>query len=202
MVENTEERKGDWFVTYSGKRFYAFDARVEDINIKDIAHSLSLQTRWNGHCKTFYSIASHSLACARVAERIPATADVVAWALMHDAAEAYIGDIIRPIKKALLVDFGNQAFTMKEVEERLLRIIAEKFNLPWPIPETVFEIDNRMLVMEAMYLTNYGKPDHWVTERPWADIKPYAGAHVLLYQEPRAAEDVFLARAREYLKLA
>lgn len=194
-----EERKGDWFVTFTGRRFYAFDARVEDIDIKDIAHSLALQTRWNGHCQTFYSVASHSLACARAAEKVPSSLDIVAWALMHDAAEAYIGDIIRPIKRSLRV--GDDSFT-DAVEMPLLKLIAEKFNLPWPIPEMVFEIDNRMLVTEALYLTNYGKADHWVTEKPWADIKPYAGAHALLYQEPRAAEEAFLARAREYLKLA
>jgi hypothetical protein len=45
----TNTRKGDWFVTFTGRRFYPLDARVEDIDIRDIAHSLALQSRWMGH---------------------------------------------------------------------------------------------------------------------------------------------------------
>lgn len=196
-------RKGDWFVTYTGRRFYPFDARVEDVDLKDIAHSLALQTRWNGHCKTFYSIASHSLACAKVAEEYGASAADVMWCLMHDAAEAYIGDIISPIKRTLVVDFGDAmtAMTINEAEDHLLRIIARKFRIPEKMPPIAKEIDLRMLVTEALHLTNYARDDHWVTEKPWAHIKPYGDDHVLLMQSPTMAEATFLARAEEYLSL-
>lgn len=217
----TSTRNGDWFVTFTGRRFYPFDARLEDIDIVDIAHSLSLQTRWMGHCKTFYSIASHSLACARVAEQQglahmqrennPGISsddmDVMRWCLMHDASEAYVGDIIRPIKRSLVVVEGKlfEPNTVlepfKAYEDTLHRLIAERFGLPWPIPEAVHEIDNRMLVTEAKYLTNYPSAEHWIHEKNWAHIKPYAGDHVLLYQTMELAEEKFLVLAQEYLGL-
>jgi len=201
------ERKGEWFVTYTGRRFYPFDPRVADIDIKDIAHSLSLQTRWLGHCKTHYSIASHSLACARVAEMGAQPPEVVRWCFMHDASEAYVGDVIRPIKRSLWVADGPNTvedirmFPFKTVEDRIHKLIAERFKLPWSMPAMVHEIDNRMLMTEALHLTNYMRDPHWVHEKPWADVKPYAGDHVLLLQSMTSAEEAFLARAKEYLEL-
>lgn len=221
----SETRKGDWFVTFTGRRFYPLDPRVEDIDIRDIAHSLALQTRWNGHCKNFYSVASHSLACLRVVEEMNKARDVVEgegaaeqerawadearWALMHDAAEAYTGDIIRPLKRSLVTWDADGVFAPfgKVVEEPLLQLIAERFGLPWPIPQAVHEIDNRMLVTEAVNLTNYWGDryedghQHWIYEKPWASIKPYAGDHVLIHQTMEAAEKAFLELAKEYLSL-
>lgn len=233
---STAERKGDWFVTYTGRRFFPLDPRVEDVDIRDIAHALALQTRWMGHCKTFYSIASHSLACARVAEKNNEPAVVVHWALMHDAAEAYVGDIVRPIKQYLCrpacaenfndavdpqvglyledpdekgyarIDGFVQAFGTG-IEKRLLRLIAERFGLPWPVPETVKEIDNRMLVTEALHMTNYDGEryvdgeTHWIHEPNWKAIKLFGDAHVLLHQTPQQAEEAFLKLAKEYLGL-
>lgn len=201
------DRIGDWFVTYTGRQFYPFDARVEDINIEDIAHSLSMQTRWMGHCKAFYSIASHSLACARIAEKELASPEIVAWALMHDAAEAYVGDIIRPIKGYLAVVTPSSfsapsALTpIKFIEDKLLQCIAERFLLPWPMPPDILVIDNRMLITEAQANTNYMSHEHWVHQKPWRHIKPYANPDVLLWQTSEVAEQAFLARAKEYLDL-
>jgi hypothetical protein len=214
-------RCGDWFVTFTGKRFYPLDPRIEDIEIRDIAHSLSLQARWMGHSQTHYSVASHSLACACVAERdYPGVTDISAWCLMHDAAEAYVGDVIRPIKRYLYrvarsheVNWGKQFLeepdvggysriegfvqTFGGVEDRILRLIAEKYKFPWPIPEVVHTIDNRMLVTEALALTRYVSDRHWIYEKPWADTKPYAD-HVLIHQSMEAAEKAFLGIAKEY----
>jgi hypothetical protein len=206
----TETRKGDWFVTFTGRRFYPLDPRVEDIDIRDIAHSLALQSRWMGHCKTHYSIASHALACARVAEMGDCHEDTVKWCLMHDASEAYVGDVIRPIKRSLLVDTsppdcpspqGTWVESFKALENRFHQLIAERFDLPEEMPDAVHEIDNRMLVTEAYHLTNYERDQHWITEKSWAHIKPYAGDHVLLHQTLEGAEQNFLARATEYLGL-
>lgn len=211
---STAERKGDWFVTYTGRRFFPLDPRVEDVDIKDIAHSLALQTRWMGHCKNFYSIASHSLACARIAEKTGEPAVVVHWALMHDAAEAYTSDIVRPIKGRLGFVTGNAhdalavgLYPYKTFEESMLRLIAERFSLPWPIPEAVKRIDNRMLVTEAEHMTNYDGERyvdgerHWIHEPKWQAVKPYGDDHVLLHQGPEEAERCFLQLAQEYLGL-
>jgi 5'-deoxynucleotidase YfbR-like HD superfamily hydrolase len=213
MIDTTE-RKGDWFVTYTGRRFYPLDPRVEDIDLADIAHALALQTRWNGHCKRFYSIASHSLACAAVAHRLYGVISrsethrhIFRWALMHDAAEAYTGDIIRPIKHSLwMVRPGEDLRTapsFKQVEAELLMLIAKRFKLPWPMHDEVKNIDNRMLVTEAKALTNYwgekykGGQEHWVYEKPWNAIEPYE-EDALLFLGPDEAEQRFLRQAQEF----
>lgn len=101
------ERKGDWFQTFSGKRFYPFDPRPEDIHIKDIAHSLSLLCRFQGHVRDFYSVGQHSILVCGVFKKLIAgttlrdNSKAYLCALLHDATEAYCGDCIRPIKKSM-----------------------------------------------------------------------------------------------------
>src|ERR1700683_336889 len=85
--------RGAWIVTFSGRRFYVLDPRPSDVRIEDIAHSLSLQCRFNGHVKNFYSVAQHSVL---VSERCD-PADAL-YGLLHDASEAYIGDMSAPLK--------------------------------------------------------------------------------------------------------
>ena len=100
-------RYGGWIETYTGIAFYPLDPRVSEINIDDIAHSLSLKTRFNGHCDQFYSVADHSI---RVANKVHFLDEFAKFttleernalcrrALLHDAAEAYLCDIPAPIK--------------------------------------------------------------------------------------------------------
>lgn len=82
--------------THSGKLFDIFNPRPEDICIEDIAHALSMQCRFNGHTKQFYSVAEHSLNCARIAATLDNDPEAIWLALMHDAHEAYIGDLPGP----------------------------------------------------------------------------------------------------------
>jgi len=79
------EYDGHWVNTYTGKHFHYLDPQPEEIDIIDIAHSLSLTCRYGGHCKQFYSVGDHSI---RVAEIVPD--ELKLRALLHDAAEAYL----------------------------------------------------------------------------------------------------------------
>ena len=112
----TADRPGDWFQTYTGKQLWVLDPRPEDICIEDVAHSLSMLCRFNGHCQEFYSVAQHSVFVSQVmlpgeyGNWIPAEARLEA--LLHDAAEAYVGDMIRPLKLSLGPEF-------KRAEERV-----------------------------------------------------------------------------------
>lgn len=103
-------RRGDWLCTHSGTSFYPLDPRPDEIHIEDIAHALSMLCRFGGHCSTFYSVAEHSVRVARqfmVRTRFrddgtgPGTPDGCLAALLHDASEAYIIDVPRPLKPYL-----------------------------------------------------------------------------------------------------
>lgn len=137
-----EPRKGDWISTYSGKRFYPFDPRVEDIDVNDIIHSLSNLCRFGGHCNTFYSVAQH---CVLVSLMCPP--EDALWGLLHDASEAYLIDIPSPLKKA--PEFAHYRIAEKKLQD----IICKVFELPPDEPESVKLVDKRILATEARDLT-------------------------------------------------
>jgi len=85
-----------WIQTFSGRKVDPCHLRPSDVCIEDIAHSLSLQCRFGGHVREFYSVAQHSV---YVATSVPS--DLVLAGLLHDAAEAYISDIVTPVKREL-----------------------------------------------------------------------------------------------------
>lgn len=92
------DRIGDWMQTASGRRFYPLDPRPEEVFIEDIAHALSMICRFGGHCDPFYSVAEHSVRVSVLVGEMGGPHMALA-ALLHDAAEAYIGDMIRPLKR-------------------------------------------------------------------------------------------------------
>lgn len=129
--------------TYSGGWIDPLDPDPADINIQDIAHALAMQTRYTGHLRHFYSIAEHSVHVARIVPR-----DVALAALMHDAAEAYLGDLARPIKHSPGLGEAYQ-----RCELRLEEAIAKKFGLhPPPMIASVKEADRDMNFIEAQWL--------------------------------------------------
>lgn len=93
--------KGAWMETYTGKKFFPLDPRKEDICIEDIAHSLSLLCRYNGHTNRLYSVAQHSLELALYSQNRGDPTSTVLYYLLHDAHEAYVGDMTAPMKQNL-----------------------------------------------------------------------------------------------------
>lgn len=91
----------DFIITYTKTRFSPLAAKEEDINIHDIAHALSLMCRANGHIKHFYSVAQHSINCAIEASARGLSERIQLACLLHDASEAYLSDVTRPIKRNL-----------------------------------------------------------------------------------------------------
>lgn len=126
----------DWIQTASGRRFYPLKPRPEDVDIQDIAHALSLLCRFNGHSAVFYSVAEHSV---RVSDSLPPEHKL--WGLLHDAAEAYLGDLPRPLKRQL------PAFS--QAEDVVLRCVMDRYDLPWPMPAAVRDADDQLLATEA-----------------------------------------------------
>lgn len=102
--------------TRSGRRFYLMAPRPDDVDLDDIAHGLAHQCRFNGQTTTFYSVAQHSLLVAQLVPRRLRLA-----ALLHDAAEAYLGDVITPVK-AMIPDFAL-------IEAHVLAVIGHRFGV-------------------------------------------------------------------------
>lgn len=117
------DKTDDYIETYTGKRLVILDPQPEQIDIEDIAHSLSMQCRYTGHVRKFYSVAEHSYWVSELAERSkPYDAHFALWGLLHDATEAYLADIASPVKQHLS--------NYKEIENRLAEVIAERFRIP------------------------------------------------------------------------
>lgn len=135
-----------YILTYKKKEFYPLEPRVEDIDIEDIAHALSLLCRANGHFKHFYSVGQHSINCAMEAIARGYSDRVVLGCLIHDASEAYLADITRPVKKHL------QKYL--EIEDKLQGLIFEKWipSLTGDEIKLIFEIDDAILYYEFIDL--------------------------------------------------
>ena len=110
---------GDYITTYSKVHFRIMDPEPEDIRIEDIAHALSMMTRANGHFPEFYSVAQHSISCVKEAKTRNYDNRVILGCLLHDASEAYLSDLTRPVKKNMTMYL--------QVEEQLQGLIYERF---------------------------------------------------------------------------
>ncbi len=168
-----------WIQTFTGKAVWPLHPREEDLCLEDIAHSLSRLCRFNGHCQGFYSVAQHCVHMVEAMQVMDHPLPELRWALMHDAAEAYIADVARPLKK-MIPAFG-------EAEARLLEVIARKFGLGWPMPECIKQWDLVMLQTERRDLMGTA-PMPWKTDELAEPLKTqiYAWSH-------REAEKEFLA---------
>lgn len=131
--------RGHFMQTYTGRQFYPLDPRAEDIDILDIAHSLSMQCRYNGHVQAFMSVAEHCVLMSGLVSKENAL-----WALLHDATEAYVGDMIRPLKLHMP--------EYRAIEDKIMLAIAKRFGIADQMPEEVHEADSRILLDERAAL--------------------------------------------------
>ena len=136
-----------WIQTVSGKKFQLVDPDITAIDIEDIAHGLSMLSRFNGQALQFYSVAEHSVYVSQLV-----SPEVALWGLLHDAAEAYLGDMPSPLK--------GHVKEFKTIEMRLLRLIALKFGLPETEPVEVKTADRSLLLTERLALM-VAPPEPW-----------------------------------------
>ena len=132
------ERRGDWIQLASGRAFYPLDPRGEDICILDIAHALARTCRFGGHCNPAYYVASHSVFVSRIVPPQDAL-----WGLLHDASEAYLCDLPRPIKA--MPEFAEY----RKLEANIMRVICGVYGLAPEMPESVRKADSVALATEA-----------------------------------------------------
>lgn len=141
--------RGPWFVSLKGNRIFPLDLRPEEIDPEEIACALSKICRFGGQLESFYSVGQHSVL---VAQEVPRHLAFVG--LLHDATEAYRGDMVRPLKRALP--------EFQAIEDKIWLAITERFRLPYLLPPQVKEANTRMLMTEKRDLLI---PAEW----PWAE---------------------------------
>ena len=167
-----------YITTFSGTHFDPVNPEENLIEVKDIAHALSLLCRANGHVQFFYSVAQHAIACTKEAKARGLSERIQFGCLLHDASEAYLSDITRPIKKKLTVYL--------EIESNLQKAIWNKFfKIPLTAEELkqIFEIDDDMLSYEFKHLMPESINNHY--EKIQADIR-------CEYVDPERIEQEFL----------
>ena len=137
----------DTYTTHSGRVLNLNFIKPENVSIEDIAHSLSFQCRFNGHTNRFYSVAEHSLVLRDLVQEESGIQNLnrrIA-AMLHDAAECYLGDITKPAKERLFIG--------EAVEGQILRVIFEAFGIPFSsFDEELKAMDSDLCIMEGFFL--------------------------------------------------
>jgi hypothetical protein len=170
----------DYMVTYTGKKVYPFNMQIKDLDIIDIAHSLSLQCRFNGHVSKFYSVAEHSVLMSKYI--IPVAAK---WALMHDAAETYLPDVCHGVKH-------KHFLRLIDVENKITKLIEKRFQLGDfdSVKDVVKRLDTDMCLIEGRLLMPSHPDAQWQIGKvcPKIEIKCWS---------PLEAKAQFLYRVTE-----
>lgn len=176
------EKNAPWIQTYSGRRFNPLNPNSDAIVIQDIAHALSMQCRFSGHCRYFYSVAQHSVLVSYICGF-----EFALWGLLHDASEAYLVDMPRPLKRSGKLD----AFIA--YEHKVQKAVCKRFGLPDKEPADVKRADTILLATEARDLMSPLHPDWRSPAEPLPfKIDPWT---------PKQAEENFLKRFNELVSL-
>lgn len=180
-------RRDDWFITASGRRFFVLEPDPAEVCIEDIAHALSHVCRFGGHCRTFYSVAQHSVHVSRL---VPS--HLARWGLMHDATEAYVGDVIRPLKRQLRV--------YAEIESRVEEAIIRALGLPRIDIDDITALKRADVIALAterrdVHVVAHSLRDSFVWHEDELGVEP--DPEPIAPLPPTGARELFLARARE-----
>ena len=155
----------DWMQTFSGKKYYPTAPRPGDVRLVDIAHHLSLTNRFNGATKFPWSVAAHALLVSSIAESIAPRGEcwmAALWGLHHDSHEAYLGDLITPVK-------GRFDFEWLSLEAANDAAIATGLGLPKfseDVRKIVAVADGRAFATEVRDVA--GRPFAW-KDPPWPE---------------------------------
>lgn len=174
-------------LTYTGKRFDLHEPDTELIDPRDIAHSLANLCRFNGHTREFYSVAQH---CCLVADLVPEEDKLAA--LLHDATEAYVGDMVRPLKQWMPA--------YQDVEDWIWERITTRFDLVPELPVSVRHADLVALATERRDLmpTDPAIWDCLIGIEPTAEtIRPWTPAEARLTYHQRLMDQLAIDLRRK-----
>lgn len=179
-------KKGGWFTTFLGNKINPLDLDINMIDIRDISHALSNICRFGGHVNQFYSVAQHSVHASQLVDP-----KFALNALLHDAAEAYIGDMVRPMKETEMME------GFRNIEHMMETVIAKKFNLPCLMTPEVKVVDNKLVIAEAMRLFN--PIPGWAIDS--FNMNPFYDFSLEDIWSPSVAKVRFMARFSELLRV-
>lgn len=174
-----------WMQTFSGQRFDVLNPQAKDVRIEDIAHGLAYTCRYGGASKRYYSVAEH---CVIMSRYMPG-ARHLKQALLHDSAEAYIGDLIRPVKHQ------PELAIFRKIEAKIEVQVFKRFEIK-PTAESskaVKQTDNRILIDEITQLM--ADPQMYLSTPMFKGLKPLGVT--LRCWEPSLAEHMFLSRFKD-----
>lgn len=172
----TDNNTDTYIETYTGKHFDFLTPQLDMIDMEDIAHSLSMQCRYTGHCNEFYSIAEHSLFVSDMC-----SPENKLWGLLHDASEAYLTDVASPVKPFLQ--------NYKLMERKLMNKICEKYNIELVMPDEVHYYDMVALKAEAYQMTQSKGLDWAIANNQTIELKTNVDFD---YYTPKQAKLQFL----------
>jgi len=192
-----EQRVGNYMHTSNGRKYWPLDPRPEEVHIEVIAHHLANRCRYNGatqHKKhperIFYSVAEHSVYVSRYVAEVLGKPEYALEALLHDASEAFNGDLIRPLKYDPLF-----AEPFKKVEDINELVIAQRFNLVYPFPEEIKIADEAVTAAEVNQIIVKDPKEDW-SYGALHDTSRIAPYKIRMF-EPYSAKRMFIDRFRE-----
>lgn len=185
--------------TFTGRAFNLCDPTPDMVCIEDIAHHLAMVCRWAGATTDFFSVAQHSVLVSKIVPPV-----LQRWALLHDAAEAYVGDVTRPLK-VLMRQIESSVVdrcAFDQIESRIMKCVAQKFDLGWPEPTDLKYYDDQLQNLEARMFVRHDGNLHSrttgeVTVLPDLTAEQRIPTPYLVPLSPGAAELMFLARYRK-----
>lgn len=155
--------RGQYMHSSSGRKIYPFDLRPEEIDIEVVAHHLATNNRWNGatqhklhRTRITFSVAEHSVYCARYVRDVLGFPEYELEALLHDGPEYIIGDMIRPLKHSPQIYPVYSA-----VEDKIEQVFAKKWNLLYPLPKEVKMADEAVCEAESRQIVPKDPRDEW-----------------------------------------
>ncbi len=199
-----------WIQTYTGKAFDLLDPKPEQVDVRDIAHALSLLCRFTGHCERFYSVAQHSCMVARIARDLwraehdaECPRPVLLRALLHDAAEAYVGDVSTPLKRAIR---GEGQLSEYDVVTHRIEQVIEAALIPRAavlVPRGIVDLNAHvqeivkradLIALATEHAALFDSPP-----RPWGAYLPPPGGYLVIAPLPATVvEHEFLCDFRNY----
>lgn len=194
QAQDNAREKAVYMHVASGRKYYPFAPKAEDICIEDIAHHLATAARWNGATVhpdnpdlISYSVAEHSVLVADHVEFEQERPDLALEALLHDAVETYLSDLIRPLKYSPTF---REPFQRIEIRNEV--VLAGKFGLQYPWPKEVKIADEAVCTLEQQTIVPRDPSLEWQSGVCHDDSR-IANAKIRMLL-PAQARDLFLAR--------